>query len=162
MTKICLILISLMVPSAFSVPQKAFSVTQSLPLVGARNNGPSYHRTFVPDQQTQGAQDRVSTTYHGNIFGNKISATLTKQLDDDLNELSGEQQILGGSGSHLGAVSTALGSHEIGGDFGGGSYFGNKLYNGFLESVGVLFVFHMSILHQGQDLLSGDEKSIFS
>lgn len=137
MTKIFVLLITLTVPSAFSVPQKAFSLTQTLPLVGrgSRSSSSSYQYN-VPDQQTQGAQDRISTTYHGNIFGNKISATLTKQLDDNLNELSvGEQQILGG-GSHLGDVST---SHETFGDFGGGSYFGNKLYNGFLESVGVSY-----------------------
>lgn len=148
MTKLLLLLITLAVPSAFSVPQTSgpsFSITQTLPIFGARNSQPSYHRAVASDQQTQGAQDRVSTTYHGNIYGNKISATLSKQLDDDLNDLSSEQQILGGGGSHLGAGVTT--SQEAIGDFGGGSYFGNKLYNGFLESVGVLFVSVVSCSH---------------
>lgn len=148
MTKLLLLIITLTVPSAFSVPQnsgplKAFSITQTIPLFGAsssQNNQASYHhQQRSSDQQTQGAQDRVSTTYHGNIFGNKISATLSKQLDDDLNDLSSEQQILGGGGnSHLGATAAASQETDVG-DFGGGSYFGNKLYNGFLESVGVSF-----------------------
>lgn len=141
MTKL-LFLLLIIAPSAFSVsphnagPIKAFTITQTLPLFGENKQRSAFRG--LDNQQTQVAQDRVSTTYHGNIFGNKISATLSKQLDDDLNDLSNEQQVTGGGSSHLGGLTA---THETFGDFGGGSYFGNKLYNGFLESVCGLSVF---------------------